>query len=498
MRILYLDLDALTPSHLGCYGYSRNTSPAIDTIAREGTRLDNVYTPDAPCLPSRTALYSGRFGIQTGVVGHGGTAAQPRVQGRLRGFRDDFTEHGLVKRLTDVGLHTAMISPFGQRHAAHHFYAGFREIHNTGGNGLESAEQVTPLVHRWLDTNAASDNWFLHVNYWDIHTPYRMPPDFPNHFVSDPLPAWLTPELLQQHLRRAGPHSALEMSMYDDVIAPKYPRYPGKLTDMATLRQMIDGYDNAIRYVDLQVAGIVAKLKSIGIYDETAIIISADHGENMGELGIYGEHATADHATCNIPLIIKWPGKNAGGVDADLHYNLDLAPTLMELLNGKPSDLWDGRSLAPSLDGRSTGRDELVVSQCAHVCQRSVRWGDWLYIRTYHDGFQPFEKEMLFNLPLDPHELNDVASRHPDVLREGAWRMSRWHDEQMNRLARHARANGTHVEDPLWRVIADGGPFHALDEPGRSPLPKYLERLDATGRSDGAQTLREKYPWLAK
>ncbi len=109
MRILYIDIDSQRPDHLGCYGYHRNTSPNIDAIAAEGVRFDQCYTPDAPCLPSRTALYSGRFGIHTGVVGHGGTAAQPRVQGSRRGFRDAFDEQGLALQLHKLGLHTAMV-----------------------------------------------------------------------------------------------------------------------------------------------------------------------------------------------------------------------------------------------------------------------------------------------------------------------------------------------------------------------------------------------------
>ncbi|MEX0653216.1 MAG: sulfatase-like hydrolase/transferase, partial [Phycisphaeraceae bacterium] len=132
MRILYLDLDALTPSHLSCYGYHRQTSPTIDRLAAEGLRCTNTYCSDAPCLPSRTAFYSGRLGIQTGVVGHGGTAAQPKIEGPTRGFNDMFQQQGLAGRLQKAGLHTAMISPFGQRHAAWQFYAGFHEIHNTG------------------------------------------------------------------------------------------------------------------------------------------------------------------------------------------------------------------------------------------------------------------------------------------------------------------------------------------------------------------------------
>lgn len=82
MRILYLDLDSLRPDHLGCYGYHRNTSPNIDSIAKEGVTFTNYYCSDAPCLPSRSALMSGRFGIHNGIVGHGGTAADMRREGR--------------------------------------------------------------------------------------------------------------------------------------------------------------------------------------------------------------------------------------------------------------------------------------------------------------------------------------------------------------------------------------------------------------------------------
>ena len=150
MRILYIDIDSLRPDHLGAYGYHRATSPHIDALAAEGVRFDNYYTPDAPCLPSRTAFYSGRFGFQTGVVGHGGTAASPRNDGPRRGFIDSFGEQGLAHRLQTLGLRTSLISTFGQRHAAHWFYAGFNEVHNTGHGGMESAEQVWPLVDRLL------------------------------------------------------------------------------------------------------------------------------------------------------------------------------------------------------------------------------------------------------------------------------------------------------------------------------------------------------------
>lgn len=503
MRILYIDIDSLRPDHLGCYGYHRNTSPTLDAIAHEGMVFDRVYAPDAPCLPSRTAFYSGRFGIQTGVVGHGGTAGQPKTQGPARGFQDCFGESGLATQLKRLGYHTAMISPFGERHAAWHFYAGFKEIHNTGGGGMESAEVVQPVVDKWIKDNASKDHWYLHVNYWDPHTPYRVPADYKNPFEDEPLPAWLEDDsVLERHKKITGPHTALEIGMYHDHESPQYPRHPGALRSKADLRKAIDGYDMGVRYVDDQVAKVVADLKKAGVYEDTMIIISADHGENLGELGIYGEHGTADDITCRIPLIVKYPGGVQSKRNSKFHYNLDMAPTLIDLLGGTQQGIWDGESFASAItEGQNVGRDEVIISQCAHVCQRSVRWGNWLYMRTYHDGFRLFPDEMLFDMDADPHEENNLAGQHPELCREGAWRLSRWHDVQMKKMALTAND----VVDPLWTVYREGGPFHARLSDGKWPgqpnrgvhgFNEYLAHLEKTGRKDGADGLRQKYAHL--
>ena len=198
--------------------------------------------------------------------------------------------------------------------------------------------------------------------------------------------------------------------MYDNQENPQFPRHPGEVTDRMSLRRMIDGYDCGIRYMDNHIGELMSALEENGMADDLAIIISSDHGENQGELGIYGEHATADYVTTRIPMIVRWPGGKAGHVDTGMHYNLDLQPTLADLLGASHQPRWDGKSFAPAItDGAECGQDYLVVSQCAHVCQRGVRFGDYMYIRTYHDGFHLFPQEMLFDVKNDPHEQHNLA-----------------------------------------------------------------------------------------
>ncbi|MHC4201385.1 MAG: sulfatase, partial [Planctomycetota bacterium] len=268
MRILYLDIDTLRADHLGCYGYHRGTSPNIDRIAREGVRFDGCYCSDAPCQPSRAALMTGRFGIHTGLVGHGGTAAEVRTEGATRGFRDVLARDSLPAFLRSAGLKTVSISPFAERHGSWHFYAGFSEMHNTGRCGGESAEEVTPTALEWIERNAKKDDWFLHVNYWDPHTPYRAPEEFGNPFEGEPLPGWITPEVLQAHRAMVGPHTAQEIGMYTNKENPRRPRQPGEIKDMADLRWMIDGYDCGIAYADKHAGMLLEALGKQGVLDD--------------------------------------------------------------------------------------------------------------------------------------------------------------------------------------------------------------------------------------
>jgi arylsulfatase A-like enzyme len=487
MRILFIDIDTLRPDHLGCYGYHRDTSPNLDRIAQDAVRFENNYVTDAPCLPSRTALWSGRHGFRTGVVGHMGSSADPFNDGETRGFRDSFDATSWMSALRRAGFYTVTVSPFGERHAAWEWYAGYREIYNPGKGGIERADEVVPTAIDWIERNADRDDWFLHVNVWDPHTPYRVPDEHDNLFADDPLPAWLTEEVRQKAWESFGPHSAQEPGGYDVPESSKWPRVPLQLDSMEALKQWIDGYDMGIWYADMWVGKLLDALEEAGILDDTVIVVSSDHSEAQGEFDIWGDHQTADHSVCRVPLLIRWPGITDGGrVDDALHYHFDWAATLIEMAGGQVPDNWDGRSFAEAFKGgEEAGRDYLVLSQGAWSVQRGVRFNyegeAYICLRTYHDGHKNMEPVMLFNLTQDPYEQHDIKDERPDLVDKAMGMLAEWQHEMML-LSR------TNV-DPLMTVLREGGPSHT-----RYQLPPYLERLRATGRAHHAERLERLHP----
>ena len=119
-----------------------------------------------------------------------------------------------------------------------------------------------------------------------------------------------------------------------------FPRQPQQISDMSQVRKMFDGYDAGVLVADEYFSKLIKDLEAFGVLDDTAIMLSFDHGETLGEPNGYGDHQTADQLITRIPMNLKWPGAdhlNGKKIDA-FHYQIDVSATLLELLRvGFPS-----------------------------------------------------------------------------------------------------------------------------------------------------------------
>jgi arylsulfatase A-like enzyme len=477
MKIIYVDVDSLRPDHTQPYGYRRPITPNLAALAERSVRFDRYYCSDSPCLPSRTALTCGQFGITNGVVGHAGEAARFRLDA---GHRPEPGRPLLGQVLTRAGYLTAAVSSFAERHRAYFFQGNFREnIQATPDIGDEPAEIVTDTAVDWISRHR-DDDFYLHITYWDPHTDYLQGPEWTDRAAgSGPPPDWPDQAAIDRHAEVYGPRTALDLHYVGGPRSSPTPHnMPEAIRTRADFEHLINGYDGAILYWDHHFGRLLAAIESMGLTEETAIVVSADHGEAFGELGSYGEHALASEPVHRLPMIVHWPGVTAGGSDDSLLYNIDYAPTICEMLGVPLPEKWQGASFAAALRGeRPEQREYLVLGHGAHTFQRSVRTRDHLYIRTYHPGSIRAEWESLFDVTNDPHLEHNLLDKEPELLaRMRSHLLEWWH--------RYAATPGA-LPDPMQISLQAGPTLYARPE-------EYAAHLRATGRAGLADDLEAR------
>jgi arylsulfatase A-like enzyme len=493
VRILFCDVDTLRADHTGPYGYGRRTTPNLDELARKSVVLDHCYCSDSPCAPSRAAWTAGQFGITTGAIGNFGPAADIRMFERRRHapfFGGHLYRHGIL---------TASVSCFPERHLTYWFVGNFRQwIKPSLSNGDdEDAKDVTAAAMDWLRRHGREDDWFLQVHFWDPHIPYLEPERWFEAAAStgEP-PAWPDEDTIAAHAEAYGPHCALGLYEGDGTwglpppASPNPTTMPDAIRSRADFERMVTGYDGAVMYWDRHLGVLLDCLDELGILDETAVVVTSDHGECLGEGGCYGDHPMVNEASHRVPMVVRWPGLTEALDPSSRHveglvYHLDICPTVCELLGIPVPQGWEGASFAPAVRGeRFAGRDQLVLSHGAYTYQRGVRTKDHLYVRTLHPGCWRLEREQLYDVSADPHTTRDLLAERPGLASELGAALEEWRQA-------HLSLSGPQP-DPMEAARYEG-PADAFD------ASRYLARLRATGRRHLAEDLegRLAQPWVA-
>ncbi|MGD2176029.1 MAG: sulfatase [Candidatus Brocadiaceae bacterium] len=479
MRIIYFDLDCVRDDHLGCYGYHRDTSPNIDGLAADAVRFTRCYTSDSPCVPSRAALFTGRFGYNNGVVGN--VDDPVRFPADLPAWRADRIMPMWMRHLRANGIRPISFSNFADRHRAWWYHCGWDEHHLINlRRGFETADEVNEVALPWLRDHADEDDYFLHIHYWDIHFPYRSPdmPKWMERFAGEPPPDWPDEDTIsRQHESWHGSRTARDLWGISGQDPDKYPWMPREIASREDYRRLIDGYDAAIYLTDHYIGQILDLLDEKGVLDECIIIVGGDHGDCFGENGIYMDHYTASEPVLRRPLIVRWPGVTRQSVCDEMVYLLDLCPTVCDMLEIESPPLWDGQSFIDALHARQfSGRDYVVCEQSIATLQWAVRTRQHLFVRTLYPGVYPIDEPCwLFEIESDPHATRNLAHQLPDVVTQCDHHFEEWKHEQIRRHGPHP--------DPM-DVLAE--------RMAHRDVSGWVEHLRNTGRADKADEMLER------
>ena len=439
-NVLLVTIDTLRADHLGCYGHAGAATPVLDGLAARGARFPTAIAHVPLTTPSHASILTGLTPLRHGVRDNG-----------------DFVLPDGVPTLAEA-FHDA-----GYRSAA--FVSGFPLDHRFGlARGFDVyddrlpkgddprrsayverfAGQTTAAAKAWLN-GGPPDPWFLWVHYFDPHAPYEPPPD---------------------------------------VAA----RFPGR------------GYDGEVAFVDAQLGGLLATVDGKGLGARTLVLVTADHGEALGEHGEETHGVFVYDATLRVPWIMAGPGVPKGAVPPVVARGIDVAPTLLDLAGAIPARApMEGRSLAPALRGQAMS-DEPAYAESLFARLR-LGWAPLHAWRTARYKLIDAPRPELFALEADHGETRNAAATQPDV----ADTMRRALQAALAARPPDASADAGPDADERLRALGYIGGTHRETAPPSLRDPKdgialvnRLERGMAAVRSDPARAMRDLRAALAE
>lgn len=403
MKIIFISLDTLRADRLGCYGYTKPTSPYLDAIAAQGALMERAFAADIPTEVAHTDIFTGKVGLTTGIVVHGadfGYLPKPVAW--------------MPRLLRDAGFSTAAVDNLYQ--LREWFARGYRYyINSVGQQRSIDGRTVTDLAKAWIHEHQHED-FFLFLHYWDPHTPYLPPASYVPDFYDasrDPY------DPANQSMRGAYEHRAYPFFKYFhyDLLGP--------VTDTAYVNAL---YDAEIRYLDDLLQELDQYLQRLGIWEDTLLVLFGDHGESLTEHEIYWDHCGLYDTTVRVPVIMRWPGHiPAGQRVPGLVQQVDLLPTILEAVGLEPPSDLDGKSLWPAIRGEAQGTHSTIfLSECAWQASRGVRTDRYKLIRTVDSGPFVRPKRELYDLLQDPAETKNLAEDAPELADEMERALDDW------------------------------------------------------------------------
>ncbi len=349
--------DACQASHLGTYGYRRNTSPHIDAFARDAVVYENAYTNAVFTLASVSTILSGIY-----PDSHGVNSLLFTLPRRLLTMPEFLKSNGYA---TSIITSTFGVSArFGFTQGVDAF------LHVPEKVWAAKAASIFSELGGWLEKMPTPH--FSYMHFIHPHLPKVPPPDFPVYFREKRSTLERIAQLQKKEKQTGVPLTAAE------------------------LQEIVDGYDSSIAWVDGEFGKILELLRIKNLYDESLIIFLADHGEALGEHGVLSHSNNVYDETARVPLIVKYP-KSLGikGRVPRLVELADIFPTISSLL-GQPLVL-DGRNLLAG--GSAAGLDDRpVVSRSVNKSPKyALRWKNWYYMVDFGDN-----SDKLFLLTADP------------------------------------------------------------------------------------------------
>lgn len=318
---LLISIDTLRADHLGCYGYSRDTSPFIDSLAARGALFENAYVQLPGTLPSHMSIFTGLFPEQHGVFPPAGVLS-PEIETLPEAFRRS-------------GFRTAGHTEGGYVHGGYGFARGFDEFDHAAKKIESDIERTLSRGLDFLRRLSGEDRFFLFLHSYVVHDPYFPPKEYLDRFWQQPKPDVFAP---------TGPNLAA-VNREERALPPD------------ALEFFRASYDGSISYMDDVLRGFFEELERLGLLEQITVIITSDHGEEFLEHGKL-VHEQIYPESLHVPLVVLHPALAEPRRISTVVQSVDIAPTLYDIAAIEPRTPVSGRSLGPLLAGSEENGSE--------------------------------------------------------------------------------------------------------------------------------------------